>query len=141
MTKPIVILGIALLTVSCMQTPPPPPVAGPFVGIDWAALPEHDRRTLSEASADFNAVASGKKPVYAIFDEQAPLPSDGGTTYYQGKGYRLTILMSLSSFGAFRGTAYGPILRFDPPFAPGNTSEISDVRVYSRDALSKLLQR
>ncbi|RDZ28047.1 hypothetical protein [Lysobacter silvisoli] len=111
------------------------------MGLDTATLPEADRRTLGEASADFQAVVAGKPPVHAVFDAQAPLPSDGGTTFYQGRGYRLTVLKSLSSFGSFHGVAYGPILRFDPPFAPGHTAEVSDIRVYSRDALAQRLER
>ena len=80
-----------------------------------------------------------KKPIHAKIDEDAPLPSDGGTHFYKGDGYELTISISLSSFGAFNGTAYGPILNFDDKFAPGNTNQISDIRVYSNEELRKLL--
>lgn len=70
-----------------------------------------------------------KLPVHAKPDPGGG-PSDGGTQHYNGRRYRLTALKSLSLFGSFRGTARGPILRFDPDFAPGNTNEISNIRVY-----------
>lgn len=140
MAKSIVVLAIALLASSCVQTPQTQIDQGPFVGLDIAKLTESDRRVITEASEDFRAVVAGKKPMHAVFDKDAPLPSDGGTTFYQGKGYRLTILVSLSDFGDFHGTAYGPIVEFERTFAPGNTSEISDIRVYSSDAFGKLMK-
>lgn len=139
MTRLIAALAFALLASSCARTTQPHVEQGPFVGFDVSKLSEGDRRTITEASADFSAVVAGKKPIYASFDKDAPLPSDGGTTFYQGHGYKLTVLVSLSSFGAANGTAYGPILQFDPSFAPGNTSEISDIRIYSQEGFRKLL--
>lgn len=139
MIRLIAVSTLALLASGCSGTTQPHVDQGPFVGFDVSKLSEGDRRTISEASADFSAVVAGKKPIHAVFDEDAPLPSDGGTTFYQGHGYRLTVLVSLSSFGASNGMAYGPILQFEPAFAPGNTSEISEVRVYSQDALRELL--
>ncbi|MGO4551874.1 hypothetical protein AB4059_12310 [Lysobacter sp. 2RAF19] len=140
MTKLIVAMAIVLLAASCVQTPQAPNSAGPFVGLDLPKLPEGDRRIITEASEDFRAVVEGKKPVHAVFDKDAPLPADGGTTFYQGKGYRLTILISLSDFGEVHGTAYGPVVEFERAFAPGNTSEISDIRVYSPEAFGKLMR-
>jgi hypothetical protein len=113
---------------------------GPFIGVDLSTLPPEQRRIIQEASEDFRAVVEGKKPIHAELDNDAPLPSDGGTTFYKGNGYHLTISASLSSFGEFNGTAYGPIIRFDDTFAPGNTNQISDIRVYSQDELRKLLR-
>jgi hypothetical protein len=139
MDRLIAVLSLALLASGCTGTTRPQVDQGPFVGFDVSKLSEGDRRTLTEASADFSAVVAGKKPIHAVFDEEASLPSDGGTTFYRGHGYRLTVLISLSSFGASKGMAYGPILQFEPSFAPGNTSEISEIRVYSQDALRELL--
>jgi len=139
MPKLIFVLTLTLLASSCVQTTQPAVDAGPFVGIDVARLPETDRRTITEAAADFRAVVAGRKPVHAVFDKDAPLPSDGGTTFYKGNGYRLTILVSLSEFGEAHGTAYGPIIKFDRSFAPGNTSEISDIRVYSPETFASLM--
>ena len=139
MTRLSVGLAIALFASSCAQTPQLPVAQGPFVGIEVSTLPEAERRTITEAAEDFQAVVAGRKPTHAVFDKDAPLPSDGGTTFYQGKGYRLTVLVSFSSFGGVNATAYGPIIEFERTFAPGNTSEISDIRVYSQDALNRLM--
>lgn len=139
MNKLIAALAVALLASSCVQAPQQPVNQGPFVGFDVATLAERDRRTITEASEDFEAVVAGKKPVHAVFNKDAPLPADGGSTFYRGNGYRLTVLVSLSSFGKAHGTAYGPIIAFDAPFAPGNTSEISHIRVYSQEAFRKLM--
>ena len=134
-------LPFALLLIAGCSQPSPKPapdasLPGPFIGLDASAFPAADQRALLEASEDFRAVVSGRRPVHATLDITAPLPADGGTTYYQGTRYRLTVLRSLSTFGGFRGIAYGPILTFDKDFAPGNTSEISDIKVYSTEQLS-----
>lgn len=123
------------------QQPEPSAVSpGPFIGVDLSRLlPEH-RKIIQEASEDFLAVVEGRKPLHAKLDIDAPLPSDGGTTFYKGNGYNLTISASLSGFGGFSGVAYGPIIKFDDTFAPGNTNLISDIRVYSNDELRKLLK-
>ena len=140
-TTLIALLAVTLLAASCAQTPQPALEPGPFVGLDVARLPERERQILIEASEDFRAVVAGKKPIHAVFDEDAPLPADGGTTFYQGKGYRLTVLVSLSDFGGFHGTAYGPVVKFEESFAPGNTSQLSDIRFYSQEAFRELMQR
>ena len=134
-------LVITALLAGCSNAARPPVGPGPFVGIDTTKMTASDRKTLMEASEDFRAVAAGKKPVHAVFDQAAPLPSDGGTTFYKGHGYELTILLSFSGFGGQSANAYGPIIKFDPSFAPGNTSEISDIRVYSSEELRRFLER
>lgn len=75
-------------------------------------------------------MVAGKDPIHAQFDETAAVPSDGGTLFYVGRKYKLTVLNSLSSFGSFHGTAHGPVITFDESFAPGNTNLISSIRVY-----------
>lgn len=141
MFKASAVLAFSFLLGACAQPAAVPvPASGPFVGVDLSRLPERDRTIIREASEDFQAVVLGKKPVHAKFDEDAPLPSDGGTTFYKGNGYELTVLASLSSFGQLNGNAYGPILKFDDKFAPGNTNEISDIRIYSNEQLRELLR-
>ena len=136
-------LSILLLLTGCAQPSPQVissnPNAAPFVGLNSAALSDKDRKILMEASDDFLLVIAGKKPIHATFDEHAALPADGGTTYYVGNGYKLTVVKSLSSFGGFDGYAYGPALTFNEDFAPGNVATISDIRVYSDSELGKLL--
>jgi hypothetical protein len=140
MNKLIGVLALLILSAACSrQSALPILEPGPFVGIDMSKLSNEDKATISEASEDFRAVVQGKKPVHAEFDADAPLPSDGGTHYYKGKRYELTVLKSLSAFGEFSGIAYGPIITFDEDFAPGNASTISDIRVYSSEELRKFL--
>jgi hypothetical protein len=102
----------------------------PFVDLATSGASPDDQAVLLEAAEDFCAVVAGRKPVHAEFDADAPLPADGGTTYYVGRRYTLTVLSSFSSFGSFHGTARGPIITFDESFAPGNTREISSIRVF-----------
>ncbi|MDI9239099.1 hypothetical protein QLQ15_09275 [Lysobacter sp. LF1] len=102
----------------------------PFADLANSGASTEDQQVLREASEDFCAVVSGKEPRHAKFDDTAALPSDGGTLFYVGRKYRLTVLNSLSSFGSLNGTAHGPILTFDESFAPGNTNVISNIRVY-----------
>jgi hypothetical protein len=135
----IALLFITACTLPKQQSTVSAQALGPFVGVNTAELSERDRQVILQASEDFSAVQKGKRPIHAVADRSHPLPADGGTTFYQGDGYKLTILKSLSSFGQFTGVAYGPILFFDTQFAPGNTSSISGVRVYSNEDLRKLL--
>lgn len=143
--KNIVIFFLAALLASC-STPELQSVLmsesrDPFIGLAKADLPENDRTILSKASEDFKAVVAGKAPVHARFDESAPLPADGGTEFFVGDGYLLTVVKSISTFGSFHGIAYGPVINFERNFAPGNTSTISNIRVYSIEELKKLLDQ
>jgi hypothetical protein len=130
---------MALLVLACSKPKALPPLsAGPFVGLNQANLPVNDRQILQEASEDFCAVVQFKNPIHAVFDPNEPCPADGGTCFYRGKSYKLEIHRSLSTFGAFGGVAYGPIITFNENFAPGNTNQISDIRVYSDQEYFKL---
>jgi hypothetical protein len=40
--------------------------------------------SLHQAEEDFQAIVAGKSPPFAKFDEDHPLPADGGTTFYRG---------------------------------------------------------
>jgi len=106
------------------------------------------RNSLSEASADFGAVIAGKCPVFAKFKTGTFLPADGGTVFFYGHGYRLTIAKSLTNVGltSDNGTAhvvsgylYGPSITFDPTVMAGNGSTVGHVTFYSADALNTLL--
>jgi hypothetical protein len=125
---------LILLLVSCNSSDFSPAkdtvCQAPFVDLANSGTSQEDQAILREASEDFCAVVSGKKPVHAKFDTTADLPSDGGTLFYIGHKYKLTVLNSLSGFGTFHGTAHGPIITFDEPFAQGNTNVISSIRVY-----------
>lgn len=121
-----------------MNDPPLP--AGAFPGLDLQALAPLQRDALRQADADFRAVAAGRAPPHAHIDIEAPLPADGGTRYYLGQGYRLTVLRRLSGLGAQTAIAYGPILQLDAAlFAGVEVPALSDVRLYAPAALQQLV--
>jgi hypothetical protein len=127
-------LSVLVLLSGC-NSPAFPPAANaaclaPFADLATSGASPDDQLVLREASEDFCAVVAGKAPIHAKFDKTAALPSDGGTLFYIGRKYKLTVLNSLSEFGTYQGTAHGPILTFDDSFAPGNTNTISSIRVY-----------
>lgn len=114
--------------------------AGAFFGLELQTLAPPQRDALRQADADFRAVAAGRAPLHARIDTEAPLPADGGTCYYLGQGYRLTVLRRLSSIGTQTAIAYGPILQLDEAlFAAATLPAISDVRLYAHAALGRLL--
>ncbi|WP_142126321.1 hypothetical protein [Pseudoxanthomonas sp. 3HH-4] len=134
MTKLLGCLVCLVALAGCNRVDFPPAAAtacqDPFVAVEMSGASAEDQLILREASADFCAVVSGKEPVHAKVDSDAALPADGGTTFYIGRRYKLTVLNSLSSFGGFNGMAHGPVITFDESFAPGNTNVISSIRVY-----------
>ena len=99
-----------------------------------------NERTTScvEATEDFEAVKAGKAPLHAKVDKHAALPADGGTTFYIGYKYKLTVESSLSSFGALNGWVYGPIVVCDESLAPGNENTFASLRFYTQAAFAKL---
>lgn len=109
--------------------------SGPFQGVELDTLSPEQREIITQASEDFERVLHRN----AALDEKAPLPADGGTLFYAGKGYRLTVIKSLSSFGnsgeGLQGYVYGPVLSFPKSFAPGNMSEVVSLRFYTNQQL------
>lgn len=85
------------------------------------------------AKEDFEAVLKGQKPIHAVIDPKKPDLSDGGTIFYAGEGYSLTIKSTLAEKDGAKGYMYGPILTFE-----NNSKEMSDVRFYSTEELKKL---
>ncbi len=100
---------------------------------------------LAKAVEDLNAVIAGKKPLHVKIDIHRALPADGGTTYYIGDGYKITIIKSLSSIKHGRkcidGYMYGPIITFDDDLISGNNKTISYVTFYPDESLTNLLMR
>ena len=118
---------------------------GPFQGVDLSVLSPSQREIISQASEDFDRVQKGKKPKYAVTNDQAPVPADGGTEFFIGNEYKLTVVKSLSSFGGSEGRldgyVYGPVVSFSNSFALGNTSQVVNLRFYTREQLQKLISR
>lgn len=112
---------------------------GPFAGFDLGAFGESVHCAILEASQDFRDVLAGRTPSFARLDMDAPLPADGGSCGYVGRGYRLWVCRSLSRFGGVDGYVYGPVLSFDQDIAPGNERSFAATRFYAVAQLHALL--
>jgi hypothetical protein len=132
-----VILALSFLATFARADSPLP--FGPFQGVDMGVLSQSQRETITKASEDFERVLKGSRPKHATLDEKAAVPADGGTAFFLGKGYKLTVIKSLSSFGGLQGFVYGPVVSFEKSFAPGNMSEVVNLRFYTTDQLQKLM--
>ena len=135
---------IGLVTVAYAQSPLQ---HGPFFGVDLAMLPAVSRVVIEQASEDFERVLVGRRPVHARFDAEAALPADGGTTFYTGSGYRLTIVKSIAHLNGggaqadISGYLYGPTVTLDEDILAGNNRQvISAVRFYTVEQLRQLQQ-
>ncbi len=84
------------------------------------------------AKEDFDAVIIGKNPIHAIRGDEDL--SDGGTTFYKGKGYMLTVQSKRTKKENIEGYLYGPIVTFEDK----TKNEMSDIKFYSIDELKKL---
>ena len=99
---------------------------------------------LQKSLEDFKAALEGKYPIHAEVDKDVPLPTDGGTTFYKGDGYKLTIVLSLN--GIMRGEEYihgyiyGPIISFNANVMRGNFPSIQHLTFYTGDELQELLR-
>jgi hypothetical protein len=95
------------------------------------------RERLAEAAEDFEAARAGLFPIHA---QEGAAFLDGGTSTWQGDGYTLTVMKSLTTVGEVHGYMYGPVLKLDYPLAHGNTTQISHVRFYSGAELDRVLK-
>ncbi len=120
-----------------------------FLGCtDSAHLKHKEENTTSSpeqiqahAKADFDAILAGKKPIYAIPDKDKSDFADGGTTFYVGEGYALTLMSRLTQEKGVNGYTYGPILTFTSPDKSIKPKEMSSVRFYTLEELKKLRGR
>lgn len=92
---------------------------------------------LQHAAEDFEAARAGLFPLHAT---EGAAFLDGGTSTWQGDGYRLTVIKSMTTVGEVHGLMYGPILELAYPLAHGNTTQISHVRFYSGAELDRVLK-
>ncbi len=132
----VIALNFALL--GCNAAMPQSIKYGPFADVDLGKLSNSQRGVIAEASEDFELVKLGKSPIHAKVDQAMAVPADGGTSFYVGNHYRLTIVKSLSSFGPLTGYVYGPVLAFDKSFATGNMQTVSSTRFLTPAQLSAL---
>jgi len=100
---------------------------------------------LQKSLEDFNAAIEGKYPIHAEVDKDVPLLTDGGTIFYKGDGYKLTIVTSLNGIMCgeeyIHGYIYGPIISFEPEVMRGNMPNIQHLTFYPGDELQKLLRK
>jgi len=104
------------------------------------ALGAQRLKMLQAAADDFNAVLNFKQPVHAQIDKKAPLPADGGTTFYKCAGHDLTVMKSLFSMGELHGYMYGPVLKLKSKIGDGNSCTISRISFYSIETLNLLMK-
>lgn len=93
---------------------------------------------LQHAAEDFEAARAGLYPLHA---KEGAAFLDGGTSTWEGDGYRLTLVKSMTTVGDVHGLMYGPVLELAYPLAHGNTTQISHVRFYSGAELERVLRR
>jgi hypothetical protein len=100
---------------------------------------------LNHALDDFKAVLAGKRPIHAAIDHDVPLAADGGTTFYKGDGYKLTIVKSLNGIMCGKeyvhGYIYGPVIAFEPDVMTGNFPNIQHLTFYTGEDLKRLLSK
>jgi hypothetical protein len=104
---------------------------------------KHNMEIFEHALVDFNAVLAGREPLHAKLDPI--VVTDGGTSYYTGKGYKITALKTLTSITNIEGSRvdgyiYGPILTFDSKVVAGNSSTMTRTSFYTYAALERLLK-
>jgi hypothetical protein len=102
-----------------------------------SAFNPETRRKLEQAAEDFEAAVAGLPPIHA-HKEGGFL--DGGTTIWQGEGYSITLMKSMTTVGDIHGYMVGPVLKLDYPLAHGNTTEMSHVTFYTQEALDEFLR-
>jgi hypothetical protein len=107
--------------------------------ISIAGKDKNLQSTLEQATEDFTLVLKGAIPKYAKQTDEDS--SDGGTTFYKGKGYDLTIQKSIATIGTEDGFFYGPVLVFNSAVVRGNSSTISQVSFYRKNDLLVLLKK
>ena len=92
---------------------------------------------------DFNSVLDGKHPIHAIDDKDVPLLTDGGSTFYKGNGYKLTVVKCLNGIMREKeyvhGYIYGPVISFQPEVMTGNFPTIQHLTFYTGEELQKFL--
>lgn len=94
-----------------------------------------DSQMIKEIQADFDLAVNGAKPKFAKLESGL---LDGGTPFYKGKGYLLTIVKSIGRLGGVEGYYYGPIIKFKED---ENIKVMSNVSFYSKDKLDVLLKQ
>jgi hypothetical protein len=131
------ILAFLLFSVSAVAAHSGAPfvVIGSECQLKWKGETE---RKIAECMDDYRAILAGESPKHASSDKARPVPADGGTSYWIGDGYRITIMQSICHVGGVQGFMYGPVIELDRSLAVGNSNVISAVSFYTLDAWRSL---
>lgn len=87
------------------------------------ATPKEQLPSYEQARTDFQRVAAGQRPQFA---SQNNALRDGGTTFYRGHGYALTVWHRLSTEDGHTSYVYaGPEIRFDRLLSPAGSVSYS----------------
>lgn len=125
------ILAVLLLTACSRSSVPTPSVqfipCSPIAGLEDPDIPSEARTTVLEAQEDFCAVLANREPTHAHKVSPPSTITKSGSTYYVGRGYRLTVVRDTFETGGAYFGLYGPVLHFDSR-VPGQ-GEMSQVRV------------
>ena len=82
--------------------------------------PEHRQSHYQQARIDFERAAAGQRPQFAQWRDAI---RDGGTTFYRGVGYDLTVWHRYSSPDGVSTYIYaGPEINFDRTLSPRGAS-------------------
>jgi hypothetical protein len=130
-------LGRWLLRLSRQPLDDTEAILTPFHLDNDSRFDEATRLRLQHAADDFDAARAGLYPLHA---KEGAAFLDGGTSTWEGDGYRLTLIKSLTTVGEVHGFMYGPILELTYPLAHGNTTQISHVHFYAGAELERLLK-
>ncbi len=131
-------LGRWLLKLSRLRLDPAEVVLQPYHLDPGSQFDPATRDRLQQAAEDFEAARAGLYPLNA---QEGAAFLDGGTSTWQGNGYTLTMMKSLTTVGDVHGYMYGPLLVLDYPLAHGNTTQIAHVRFYSSAELDRVLKK
>lgn len=133
----LAVAGVLAWTTAGMETPQPSRTAPPpkrlFVGVDLAKLPERERIVFAQAETDFVRALNGQRPLCKAEADSAL--SDGGTSIFECKYYRLVVVHQIFRLEGGDGYLFGPELTFR-----NSDQRVSDVRYYSADELSLILK-
>ena len=86
------------------------------------STPESRYSAYQQARIDFQRAAAGHRPLYARWSNAI---RDGGTTFYHGSGYDLTVWNRFSVANGVTLFYSGPEIQFDRPLSPRGPASYS----------------
>lgn len=118
-----------------------------LIAVDPTLFPEALRQHVIECNEDIAAILVGGVPVHATLGvadkkpdgsqrkeedgtvEKAVMRGDGGTRYYQGDGYRITVMKRWCEIGDVTGFLVGPEVIFEAPLDKNSSGESEPLRI------------